>query len=292
MKSTSLLLFTCLTAMSAGADTLDTIRASGEITLAHRNASIPFSYVDADGRPMGYAVDLCLKLAEAIKRELKMNKLNVKYLLVTPDKRLSAISEGQATLECGSTTNNAERRKVVDFTIPHFISMARLLVRTDARIDALPQLAGRTVVSTKGTTPLDRLRRTNDDNSLNMKIVEAQDHAQAFAMVAGGQAAAFAMDDVLLFGLRANAPKPEDFQVIGKPMTIEPYAIMLPKGDAALKKVVDQEMRRIIQSGEINAIYAKWFTQPIPPKGINLALPMQHMLKDSFKYPSDKVGDL
>ena len=292
MKSTSLLLFACLSAMSAGADTLDTIRASGEITLAHRNASIPFSYVDADGRPMGYAVDLCLKLAEAIKRELKMNKLNVKYLLVTPDKRLSAISEGQATLECGSTTNNAERRKVVDFTIPHFISMARLLVRTDARIDALPQLAGRTVVSTKGTTPLDRLRRTNDDNSLNMKIVEAQDHAQAFAMVAGGQAAAFAMDDVLLFGLRANAPKPEDFQVIGKPMTIEPYAIMLPKGDAALKKVVDQEMRRIIQSGEINAIYAKWFTQPIPPKGINLALPMQHMLKDSFKYPSDKVGDL
>ena len=292
MKSTSLLLFACLSAMSAGADTLDTIRASGEITLAHRNASIPFSYVDADGRPMGYAVDLCLKLAEAIKRELKMNKLNVKYLLVTPDKRLSAISEGQATLECGSTTNNAERRKVVDFTIPHFISMARLLVRTDARIDALPQLAGRTVVSTKGTTPLDRLRRTNDDNSLNMKIVETQDHAQAFAMVAGGQAAAFAMDDVLLFGLRANAPKPEDFQVIGKPMTIEPYAIMLPKGDAALKKVVDQEMRRIIQSGEINAIYAKWFTQPIPPKGINLALPMQHMLKDSFKYPSDKVGDL
>ena len=195
-------------------------------------------------------------------------------------------------MECGSTTNNAERRKVVDFTIPHFISMARLLVRTDARIGTLPELAGRTVVSTKGTTPLDRLRRTNDDNSLNMKIVEAQDHAQAFAMVAGGQAAAFAMDDVLLFGLRANAPKPEDFAVIGKPMTIEPYAIMLPKGDTAFKKVVDQEMRRIIQSGEINAIYAKWFTQPIPPKNINLALPMQHMLKDSFKYPSDKVGDL
>ena len=292
MKSTSLLFCACLTAVSAGADTLDTIRNSGEITLAHRNASIPFSYVDADGRPMGYAVDLCLKLADAIKRELKLNKLTVKYLLVTPDKRLSAIAEGQAAMECGSTTNNAERRKVVDFTIPHFISMARLLVRSDARIATLPELAGRTVVSTKGTTPLDRLRRTNDDNSLNLKIVETPDHAQAFSMVASGQAAAFAMDDVLLFGLRANAPKPEDFQVIGKPMTIEPYAIMLPKGDAAFKKLVDQEMRRIIQSGEINAIYAKWFTQPIPPKGINLALPMQHMLRDSFKYPSDKVGDL
>ncbi len=292
MKSTSLLLCSCLTTLSAGADTLDAIRSTSEITLAHRNASIPFSYVDADGRPMGYAVELCLKLADAIKRELKLPKLSVKYLLVTPDKRLSAISEGHAAMECGSTTNNAERRKVVDFTIPHFISTVRLLVRTDAHIATLPELAGRTVVSTKGTTPLDRLRRINGDNSLNMKIIETQDHAQAFAMVAGGQATAFAMDDVLLFGLRANAPKPEDFSVIGKPMTIEPYAIMLPKGDAAFKKVVDQEMRRIIQSGEINTLYSKWFTQPIPPKNINLGLPMQHMLKDSFKYPSDKVGDL
>ncbi|MBC7681801.1 MAG: amino acid ABC transporter substrate-binding protein [Ferruginibacter sp.] len=284
--------FACLGAATAGASTLDTIRSSGEIILAHRNASIPFSYVDADGHPMGYAVDLCLKLADAIKRELKLGKLTVKYLLVTPDKRLSAIASGQADLECGSTTNNAERRKVVDFTIPHFISAARLLVRTDAHIGTLSELTGHTVVSTKGTSPLDRLRRTNDDNSLQMKIVEAQDHAQAFAMVASGQAAAFAMDDVLLFGLRANAPKPEDFAVIGKPMTIEPYAIMLRKGDAAFKLVVDQEMRRIIQSGEINAIYSKWFTHPIPPKNINLALPMPHMLKDAFKYPSDKVGDL
>lgn len=286
------LCFACLAGATAEASTLDTIRSRGEITLAHRNASIPFSYVDAEGQPMGYAVDLCLKLADAIKRELKLGKLTVKYLLVTPDKRLSAIASGQADLECGSTTNNAERRKVVDFTIPHFISAARLLVRTDARIGTLSELTGHTVVSTKGTSPLDRLRRTNDDNSLQMKIVEAQDHAQAFAMVAGGQATAFAMDDVLLFGLRANAPKPEDFAVIGKPMSIEPYAIMLPKGDAAFKLVVDQEMRRIIQSGEINAIYSKWFTQPIPPKNINLALPMQHMLKDLFKYPSDKVGDL
>ncbi|WP_394787708.1 amino acid ABC transporter substrate-binding protein [Rhodoferax sp.] len=279
-------------AQTAAAGELDKIRASGEITLAHRNTSIPFSYQDADGKPMGYAVDLCLKIADAVKRELKMSQLTVKYLLVTPDKRLSAISEGQASLECGSTTNNAERRKVVDFTIPHFVSMARLLVRSDAHVESMAQLAGRTVVSTKGTTPLVRLRRANDDGALKMKIIEAPDHAQAFAMVAAGQAEAFAMDDVLLFGLRANAIKPEDFTVIGKPLTIEPYAIMLPKDDPAFKKVVDQEMRRIILSGEIYPLYAKWFQQPIPPKGINLALPMQHMLKDMLKYPSDKVGDL
>ena len=295
MAFRSFCLSTCMVfccSLTAGAGTLENIRASGEITLAHRNASIPFSYVDADGRPMGYALDLCLKVVEAVKRELKMDKLAVKYLLVTPDKRLSAISEGQAAMECGSTTNNAERRKTVDFTIPHFISSARLLVRSNDHIESLAQLAGKTVVSTKGTTPLERLRRINNEQSLHINVVEAADHAQAFAMVAAGQAAAFAMDDVLLSGLRANASKPEDFVVTGKPLTIEPYAIMLPKDDAPFKKVVDQEMRRIIQSGEINALYARWFQLPIPPKGINLALPMPYMLRDSFKYPSDKVGDL
>jgi ABC-type amino acid transport substrate-binding protein len=295
MAPHKLLFSACLAigcALPAGAGTLDKIRASGEITLAHRNASIPFSYVDDAGRPMGYAMELCLKVVDAVKRELKMDKLAVKYLLVTPDKRLSAITEGQAALECGSTTNNAERRKSVDFTIPHFISTARLLVRSNDHIENLAQLAGKTVVSTKSTTPLDRLRRINNEQSLHINVVEAADHAQAFAMVAGGQAAAFAMDDVLLSGLRANASKPEDFMVTGKPLTIEPYAIMLPKDDAPFKKVVDQEMRRIILSGEINALYARWFQLPIPPKGINLALPMPYMLRDSFKYPSDKVGDL
>lgn len=292
MKSTSLLFCACLTALSATADTLDTIRSSGEITLAHRNASIPFSYVDADGRPMGYAVDLCLKLADAIKRELKLPKLTVKYLLVTPDTRMKAVAEGQASMECGSTTNNAERRKLVDFTIPHYISSSRFLVRTDSQIRSIEQLNGHTVVSTKGTTNIKSLGRVNNDKLLGLKIVEAADHAQAFSMVAGGQASAFAMDDVLLSGLRATAPKPEDFMLIGKALSIEPYAIILPKDDAPFKKLVDQEMRRIILSGEINALYAKWFQHPIPPKNVNLDLPMPYMLKDSFKYPSDKVGDL
>lgn len=281
----------CACAAAQGGE-LEKIRASGEIVLAHRDASIPFSYLDADKQPVGYSMDLCLKIVEAVRRELKLPQLAVRYLPVTSASRIPAIAEGKASLECGSTTNNAERRKRVDYTIAHFISAARLLVRTGSGVERLEDLAGKTAVSTRGTTNIKLLQGANDERLLKMKILEAADHAEAFAMVGSGKADAFAMDDVLLFGLRANAPKPQDFQVVGKPMSIEPYAIMLPKGDAAFKKVVDAEMRRIIFSGEIHPIYQRWFTQPIPPRGINLELPMSYMLKESFRFPSDKVGDL
>jgi ABC-type amino acid transport substrate-binding protein len=271
---------------------LDQIRSSQAITIAHRDSSIPFSYLDADQKPVGYAIDLCLKVVDAIKRELKIPALKVNYLSVTSATRIPSIAQGKAAMECGSTTNTAERRKQVDYTIAHFISSARFLVRNDSGILRLEDLQGRSVVSTKGSTNIKTLERINGERALKMKVLEAADHAEAFGMVAQKKADAFAMDDVLLFGLRANSAQPEAFTVIGKPMTIEPYAIMLPKGDAAFKRAVDAEMRRIILSGEINAIYRKWFEQPIPPKGINLNLPMPYMLRDSFKYPSDKVADL
>jgi ABC-type amino acid transport substrate-binding protein len=271
---------------------LDQIRSSQAITIAHRDASIPFSYLDADQKPVGYSMDLCLKVVDALKRELKMPALRVNYLRVTSASRIPSIVEGKAAMECGSTTNNAERRKQVDYTIAHFISSARFLVRKESGFNRIEDLMGRTVVSTKGTTNIKTLARINAELSLNMKVLEAADHAEAFGLVAQKKADAFAMDDVLLFGLRANSAQPEAFTVIGKPMTIEPYAIMLPKGDIALKRIVDTELRRIILSGEINAIYRKWFEQPIPPNGINLNLPMPFMLRDSFKFPSDKVGDL
>jgi ABC-type amino acid transport substrate-binding protein len=293
MKRLFFLFLTCVWmggALAAGM--LDQIRSTQSITIAHRDASIPFSYLNADGKPVGYAMDLCHKIADAIKRELKLSALNINYLGVTSSTRIPSIVQGKAAMECGSTTNTAERRKQVDYTIAHFISSARFLVRSDSKLTRLEDLAGRTVASTKGSTNIKTVERINAERLLNMKIIEAADHAEAFSMVTQKKADAFAMDDVLLFGLRANSGQPDAYTVIGKPMTIEPYAIMLPKGDVALKRVVDTEMRRIILSGEINAIYRKWFEQPIPPKGINLVLPMPYMLKDSFKYPSDKVADL
>jgi glutamate/aspartate transport system substrate-binding protein len=271
---------------------IDKIRETHEIVIAHRDASIPFSYLDEQKQPIGYAMDLCAKIVSALERELKIPTITVRYLPVTSATRMTAIAEGLASMECGSTTNTAERRKKVDYTIAHFISASRLLVRTDAGINTLEDLQGKTVVSTKGTTNIKTLERVSKERVLRLQVVEAQDHAEGFSMVVNKQASAFAMDDVLLYGLRANSGQPESFKVIGKSMSIEPYAIVLPKGDAAFKKLVDAEMRRIILSGEIKPLYRKWFEQAIPPKGINLSLPMPPMLRDSFKYPSDKVADV
>jgi ABC-type amino acid transport substrate-binding protein len=282
---------TLLLPAGSAASQIDRIRATQEIVIAHRDASIPFSYLDDRQQPIGYTMDLCAKLVTALERELKIPAIKVRYLPVTSATRISAIADGLAAMECGSTTNTAERRKKVDYTIAHFISASRLLVRTDAGINTLDDLQGKSVVSTKGTTNIKTLERVGRERVLRLQVLEAQDHAEGFAMVRDHKAAAFAMDDVLLYGLRANSGEPDAFKVIGKSMSIEPYAIVLPKGDAAFKKIVDAEMRRIILSGEIKPLYRKWFEQPIAPKGINLALPMPAMLKDSFKFPSDKVAD-
>ena len=276
----------------AMAGELDKIRASGTIVVAHRETSIPFSYIGPDGRPIGYAMDLCAKVVDGIKKHLQLRNLNVMYLPVSSASRIPAIAEHRASLECGSTTNNAERRTQVDYTISHYIASSRFVVKRTSGIKNTADLRGKTVVSTKGTSNLETLKRVNDEQSLNLKIVEATDHAEAFAQVASGAADAFAMDDVLLSGLRANSAAPQDYVIIGKPMTIEPYAIMLPKGDAAFKRVVDAQMRRIVASGDINKLYKKWFESPIAPKGINMELPMSFMLRESFKFPSDKVGEL
>jgi len=285
----------CLLAVAGGpasAGMLETIRGSQEIVLAHRDASVPFSYLDANSQPVGYSMDICLKVVDAVRRELAMPALKVRYLPVTSASRIGIVSSGKAALECGSTTNTAERRKQVSFTIPHFISAVRLLVRSDSGIKGLDGMVGRKITVTAGTTTVPVIRRLNAEQDLKLSITESRDHAEAFAAVEAGRYDAFALDDVLLFGLRANAAKPQAFAVVGKPMSVEPYAIMLPPGDPAFKKVVDQEVRRLIQSGEINALYRRWFQQAIPPKGINLELPMPAMLKDSFRFPSDKVGDL
>jgi ABC-type amino acid transport substrate-binding protein len=269
---------------------LEKIRKTREITIAHREASLPFSYLDDQKRPIGFAVDLCLKIVSAVERELKV-PLKINFLLVTPATRIAAITEGKAAMECGSTTNNAERRKQVDYSIAHFVSSSKFLVHTNSGIEKIEDLSEKRVASTKGTTNIKTLERLDSERLLKMKIIEAKDHAAAFSMLERKEVDAFAMDDVLLYGLRSNSISPETFKVVGKPMTIEPYAIMLPQGDAEFKKVVDTEMRRIIHSREIYKIYSKWFEQPIPPKGINLALPMPYLLRDSLKYPSDKVAD-
>lgn len=268
---------------------LERIRATGSITLAHRESSVPFSYLDQDHQPVGYAMDLCHKLVEAVGRQLALPKLATKYLMVTPANRLSVIEEGKADLECGSTTSNAERREKVAFTIPHYIAGARLLVRADSQATQLGSFMGKKIVSTQGTTPLKVVARSNSELLLGLQILEAPDHAKALAMVESGEAEAFVMDDVLLYGLIAGRPDPTKLKVIGKFLTIEPLAIVLNKNDPEFKNIIDNEMKRLIRSHEAQALFERWFMQPIPPNNRALNLPMNYLLKDLWKYPTDLV---
>ncbi len=273
----------------AASPVLDRLRQGDPLVIAHRESSVPFSYLDGQGKPVGYAVDLCLKLGEAVRQQLKLKTLPVHYRPVTGADRIEVIRSHQADLECGSTTNNAERRDQVAFTVPHYITGARYLVPATSPVRELNDFEGKRLVSTQGTTPLKAISRANRERLLHITVLEAPDHAKAMAMVAAGQADGFAMDDVLLYGLIAGQPDPARFQVVGKLLTIEPLAIMLPKDDPGFKQMVDDEMKRLIRSGEAKALYERWFLQPIPPRNTPLNLPMNYLLKDFWKYPSDQV---
>jgi ABC-type amino acid transport substrate-binding protein len=286
-----LILSTVGTSAEAG-DVLERIKTTGTITIAHRESSVPFSYVSKGSeKPMGYAVDLCLHIVDAMAKTLK-RPLTVNYLPVTPANRIAAIKDGRADIECGSTTNNAERRKEVAFTVPHYITGARFMVRTDSRITELRDFEGKRLVSTRGTTALKAIAKANDERLLHIKILEAPDHDRAIAMVAAGEADGFVMDDVLLYGLIANQPDPTRFKVVGKFLSIEALAIMLPKHDPELKSLVDDEMKRLISTREAHAIYSKWFEADLPDAGgNNLRLSMNYLLKETWRYPTDQVPD-
>lgn len=268
---------------------LDRIKDKGTLVIAHRESSVPFSYLDADKKPVGYAVELCLRLAEAVKKKLNLPALKVGYLMVSTADRLPSIVEGRADLECSSTTNTPERRKQVAFTVPHYITGTRYLVRADSPIELLAQFQGKKLVSTKTTAPLKSIEQANREYMLGITVLEAPEHLKAVEMVEKGEADGFAMDDILLYGLIASRPDPGKLKVVGKFLTIEPLAIALSKDDPELKRLVDEEMRRLILSREAYKLYERWFQRPIPPKGANLNLPMNYLLRDFWKYPTDQV---
>ena len=270
--------------------TLKKIKDTGSITIGHRDASIPLSYYDDKQRPIGYAMDLCHRIVDAVKSELKMPKIDVKYQLVTSANRIPLMANGTIDLECGSTTNNLERQKQVWFTITHFVTANRFVSKRSAKLNKLEDLKGKTVVSTAGTTNIKQLTELNTQKNLGISIVSANGHPEAFLMVETGRAAAFVMDDILLVGLVANSKSPKSYAISQDALSVEPYGIMLRKDDEAFKKVVDAAMTQIMKSGEINKVYQKWFQKPIPPKNINLNLPMSAQLKKVVANPTSS-GD-
>jgi glutamate/aspartate transport system substrate-binding protein len=270
--------------------TLKKIKDSGSITIGHRDSSIPFSYYDDKQQVVGYAVDLCMKIVDAVKAELKMPNIQVKLNPVTSATRIPLMANGTIDLECGSTTNNLEREKQVSFTITHFVTANRYVAKKASGIKTLTDLKGKTVVSTSGTTNIKWLTAANNEKHLGMNIVAAKDHAEAFLMVDTGRAVAFFMDDILLYSLVANSKNPAAWAIGSEAYTVEPYGIMLRRDDPAFKKVVDTAMTNIYTSGQINAIYEKWFQKPVPPKGINLNVPMSPQFKKVVAHPTDS-GD-
>lgn len=268
---------------------LERIGKGGSLYIGHRDSSVPFSYLDGGGKPVGYAIDLCLRIAEAVRKNTGNKSMKIELVPVTSANRIQMVADGKVDLECGSTTNNAERRGKVAFAMPHFITGARLMVRADSKIERLEDMEGKTLVSTKGSTPLKAVMAANSDRLLKIKIIEAPDHQKAVEMVESGAADAFAMDDVLLFGLRAARAKPEALKIVGKFMTTEALAIAIPKNDPELKKIADDTLREMVYSKQMEAVYAKWFKAPIPPKNAVLNLPESYLLKEYWQFPTDQV---
>ena len=268
--------------------TLAKVRELGYITIGHREASVPFSYADDKRQPVGFAIDICAKIVDAVKRELKLDKLEVRYQLVTASTRIPLLANGTIDLECGNTTNNAERQQQVWYTNTHFLTASRFLSKVESKIGSIGGLKGKTVVSPAGSTNIKQALEFNSRLNLGMTIVPAQDQGEAFLMVETGRAVAFVQDDIVLAGLIANAKDPKAYVIsedaFSKP---EPYGIMLRKDDKAFKAVADAATSALYKSPELAALYAKWFTQAIPPKGVNLNIPMSPAMKRAFAMPTD-----
>jgi len=270
--------------------TLKKIKETGAITLGHRESSVPFSYYDDKQQVVGYAMDLCARIVDGVKDNLKLAKLDAKLNPVTSATRIPLMANGTIDLECGSTTNNLDRQKQVSFTITHFVTANRFVSKKSANLKTVDDLKGKTVVSTSGTTNLKQITEIGAQKGLGLNILAAKDHAEAFLMVETGRAAAFVMDDILLFSLVAGSKSPQDYVISTDALSVEPYGIMLRREDAPFKKVVDEAMIATYRGGAINAIYDKWFLKPIPPKGLNLNVPMSEPFRKVIANPTDS-GD-
>ena len=277
-----------LAPLTAIAQTLDKVKASGSISVAYRESSIPFSYLDDKAQPTGFGWEICQRIVDDVKKATGRADLKVTTQPVTSANRIPLMMNGTIDIECGSTTNNSDRQKQVAFATNYFYTGTRLLVKTGSPIKQMADLAGKKVVSTTGTTNFRIMRSYNEEKKLGFELLGAKDHSDSQLTVQSGRADAFAMDDILLYGLRASAANPAEWAVVGEALQVEPYAIMLRKDDPSFKALVDGVVARLMDSGDFERLYKKWFQSPIPPKGVNLNAPMSKELIDNLKIKSDK----
>jgi glutamate/aspartate transport system substrate-binding protein len=278
-----------LTGHSHASSTLEKIAETGTIAIGY-DVSSPFSFTDGkSSQPVGYTIDICMKVVEAIKRELRQPGLTVNFVQVPTAERIAALKAGKYDLECGSAPNTAEAREEVAFTIPTYIAGARILKAKGTPIEKLLDINGKTVVTTEGTNSERLIRDKKYQLSLQTRLVLGKGHGESFSILESGKADAFVMDDIVLSALLAESKAADRFSMSKDLLTIEPLAIMMRKDDTSFKQLVDTEITRVIIKGEISRIYRKWFESPIPPNQVNLKLPMNYLLWDFFRNPTDFV---
>lgn len=269
-------------------DTLGKIASTGRMTLAYRESSVPFSYLNGPHQPIGFGIDIYAKVVDAVRARTGRTDLEVRWQAVTSQNRMPLLANGTIDLECGSTSNTATRAKTVAFAVNYFYTGTRLLVKRGSGIRNFADLAGQTVAVTSGTTNMKTLRRFSLEHALGIDLLAGRDHADSFLLVDAGRAVAFAMDDILLYGQLLNAKRPAQWEVVAEPLQVEPYACMLRKDDPAFKQLVDEVLVGLMRSGEFERIYARWFLSPIPPRGRSLSLPMSPQLRENLRAHSDR----
>lgn len=267
--------------------TLSKIQQSNVVAIGYREGSPPFSYLDDRQRPIGYSIDICMHVVDAIKTRLQLNRIDVRMVPATPASRIALVRNGTIDLECGVSTNTAERQKQVSFTVTTFVTSGKLLWKKSSGFSTAMDLRGRTVVSTVGTTNIQQLASFNARNGLDIRILAASDDSRAFRLVQSSRAAAYAMDEVLLRSTVADAPDGNDYVISEDTLSIEPYAVMLRKDDPGFKQLADDAIKTLYRSGEIHKIYRRWFESPIPPRGVILNMPMSTQLERAIRAPID-----
>jgi glutamate/aspartate transport system substrate-binding protein len=273
------------------ADTLAKVKETGSITMGIRESSYPLSYLDDKQQPIGYHIDVCNQVVNAVKKQLNLPSLKVQFQPVTSQNRIPLVTNGTVDLECGSTTNNEARQKQVAFAVTTFVTNVRMAVKKSSGIKGLDGLNGKPVATTTGTTSVQLMRAHEKGKGIDFKEVYGKDHADAFLLLETDRAVAFVMDDNLLAGLIATSKNPKDYAIVGEVLNVEPIAVMLRKDDPAFKKAVDSAIIAMMKSGELDKLYKKWFMSPIPPKNVSMDFPMSDKLKELIKTPSDAPAE-
>ena len=275
-------------AMAQANDTLAKVKSSGSITLGVRESSGALAYTLGDGKYVGFHTEMAENIVKDIQKQLGVAKVDVKYQPVTSQNRIPLVVNGTVDLECGSTTNDLNRQKDVDFANTTYVEQVRIAVKANSGINGIKDLNGKTVATTTGTTSVQLLRQNKRAEGIDFKNIMGKDHADSFLLLETGRADAFVMDGSILMGNISKSKAPKDFKLVGEPLSTEPIACMVRKSDPAFLKAVNDSIARQVKDGSLEKLYDKWFMQPIPPANQKVGLPLSESTKNAWLHPNNK----